>query len=946
MRRVCAGALVMFGVALGSVGVVNPVAAAQPTQPAQPAQPTTSAVSNFGACLAAQRRGDLLLMIDESSSLQSSDPDAARVSAANYLLERLNSFGASAGVNLQVAVAGFADMYTVHTGWTGLDAHSLPTLQGSVDSFRNRTQGIDTDYRIALDGARHTLAERGRGVDGANPCQAVAWFTDGKLDFTARDAQKPYAPNLSLTTDAGVQQVIGAARESICRPAGVADQLRSSGIATFAVGLAVAGTAESADFDLMKSIATGEPAAGTPCGSITSPRPGDFYLAQNIDDLLFAFDALSTPGQAPLHRESGVCVAHVCEEGKHRFVLDNSISAVTVLGSADAEGLVPTLVSPRGDELPMDHRGAPVTASVGGVDVTYRWQSSKSVSFTMDNADAAQWQGVWALVFVDPTGAAPSARSKSNIHISGNLFPAWLGQDTTKIHSGEKTSAIQLGIVDARREPVDPSALLGSAALSVSVIDQDRTEHHVAKRIPKDRIGEPIELDLTDISPGTVTLRLTLEVTTADAPLAGGGVEPGTVLTPQSVDVPLSIAPPIGYPTLPSRIDFGTLEGPGRFTTELTVDGPGCVWLDPAAPVTLAAAPDGVGRLGLTTPAAATVDSCLTVADGERATLPVTIDVGSAANGVVNGSIQLSIAPVGESDRALPVDVPFTAEVQKPLDSGKFWVTLIAALILGPGVPLLLLYLAKWLTARIPARTLKAEQFRVTVSNGTVLRDGNPFQLRERDLIESVRGLDRPARRLIVDGIELRTHVGRSPFGAGYVTVHAPGLVGASGFTPATERGNARLPLAVHNTWCVLHNPAGPAESATLVLLVGGESGPEHRQALVDDMNRRLPAVLATLRTTATRHTAATRRDDGAAPTAATPQHAALFDPFGGPQSGGAAPQGDPFGGPQSAAPAPPGDPFAWPPQPQGSGLTPPDGHGSVPSRGDFDPFAPPDRRT
>lgn len=39
----------------------------------------------------------------------------------------------------------------------------------------------------------------------------------------------------------------------------------------------------------------------------TEPTPGDFYLAQNIDDLLFAFDAFSSPGQAPLENETGVC---------------------------------------------------------------------------------------------------------------------------------------------------------------------------------------------------------------------------------------------------------------------------------------------------------------------------------------------------------------------------------------------------------------------------------------------------------------------------------------------------------------------------------------------------------------------------------------------------------------------------------------------------------------
>ena len=45
--------------------------------PSASAQPIESAVSDFGGCLAAQREGDLLLMIDESGSLQQSDPGAS-----------------------------------------------------------------------------------------------------------------------------------------------------------------------------------------------------------------------------------------------------------------------------------------------------------------------------------------------------------------------------------------------------------------------------------------------------------------------------------------------------------------------------------------------------------------------------------------------------------------------------------------------------------------------------------------------------------------------------------------------------------------------------------------------------------------------------------------------------------------------------------------------------
>lgn len=882
--------------------------------PTATAQQQEAAVADFGGCLASQREGDLLLMIDESGSLQTSDPDAARVEAANYLLGQLASFSSSAGVALDVAVAGFSSEFTMHAPWTRLESGSLPALQDEVDAFRSRTSGLDTDYWLALDGARSALAEHSAG--GPSSCQAIAWFSDGKLDFTARDGEKPYAPGISLSTDESVAQVVGAARESICRPAGVADQLRSSGVVTFAVGLAN-GTAQAADFDLMRSIATGEPMAGQACGARVAPTPGDFYLAQNIDDLLFAFDAFSSPGQAPLENETGVCALEVCDEAKHRFVLDNSIGSVTVLGFADADGLVPTLVTPSGNELPMAYTSSASSSTVDGVTVDHRWLSDRSVSFTMQQPDtnSVQWQGMWALAFVDPDGSAPTARSKSNIHISGNLFPALLGQDVTAIHAGEVTSAVQLGIVDADREAIDPSELLGSAYLSVSLTDAAGADHTLASSVSKDEMAAPIELDLTDVAPGEATLRLVLEVTTADAKNQSGTViAPGTDLTPQYVDVPLTLAPPIGYPTVPSRVDFGSVEGSGTFPRELAIGGPGCVWVDPA-PARIDSLPDGVGDATVTVGGATSPENCLSVAEGSTAALPIDLVVPEAGNGAFNGAVRLMIAPDGELDRAMPVDVPFTADLLKPLDSARFLLGFLAVFLLGIGIPFAILYALKWWATRIPAETLKTQSFAVTISDSGLLRDGRPFALRDNDLQEIVRDLGKPARTLDVDGARLETKMGASPVGAGYVLVRAPGMLGASGANPGTDRrtGDARLPLAVHNNWVLLHDPEGPADHATLLLLVGATATNVRVKGLVDDAGRRAAGLVDGLRARSAPTGSAPQNPAQPQPAGGAPA-ASPFDPFGAPTFGAPPPfEGGPSGSPPSSAPGQPFDPFRPP---------------------------------
>ncbi|OOK64093.1 hypothetical protein BZL30_9185 [Mycobacterium kansasii] len=60
----------------------------------------------------------------------------------------------------------------------------------ALSTLASKNTGIDTDYWLALDGARQALASRGSGVGGADRCQAIAWFSDSKIDFTARPLTK------------------------------------------------------------------------------------------------------------------------------------------------------------------------------------------------------------------------------------------------------------------------------------------------------------------------------------------------------------------------------------------------------------------------------------------------------------------------------------------------------------------------------------------------------------------------------------------------------------------------------------------------------------------------------------------------------------------------------------------------------------------------------------
>ncbi|MFG1929941.1 vWA domain-containing protein [Mycobacterium sp. NPDC048908] len=901
-------------------------------------------VDRFGGCLAAQKSGQLLLMIDESGSLKDTDPQDNRVTAAKYLAQQLTQFSADAGIALDVALAGFSEDYRQVLGWTRLNAANLPAVESGIDGFKDRDNGQDTDYWTALDGARSTFGEAPKPAEGKQ-CQALAWFTDGKLDFNQRDASKPYAPGQNLSSQAGIDATIKAAQDSICRDRGLADQLRSSGIVTFGIGLAPK-PEQSADFDVLKAIVTGQPTGAVlSCGAIRSPTPGDFYLAQNIDDLLFAFDKFSTPGQPPTEITSGACAREICEEAKHRFVLDRSVRSVSVLAAADKTGLTPYLVAPDGASVALN--AGPATLDLGGVKVDYLPEGEKSVSIRMSNSQAPQWQGVWALVFVDPAGDA-TAKTRSSIHISGDLYPAWPVAANTTLHSGDNNVSVALAVVDGRKEPVDPSTLLGSASMSAVLVDVKGGEHPVATDLPKDQIRSPQVLDLANVPPGAATLQLVLNVTTAEAHQPNGAIVPGTQLAAQRVDLPIKIDPPVGYPKVADRIDFGALEGQGSFHAMLAVTGPGCAWLVRDA-TTVAAEPDGVGVVSVGS-SANSANNCVKPAENQQQSLPVELKIPSAGTGAVNGTVKVLVAPADGTAEPIAVEVPFTASLHKPLNTANFILALVVALILGPGVPLLLLYLSKWLVSRIPAKALRAQQIPVRLSGTSVLRDSSPFTVRDGELVNLVQGLDKPARRLDLDGITLRTRIGLSPFGAGFAVASAPGRAGAAGKSAAThgKTPDAKLPLAVHNTWFVLHDPAGPHEVATVVLLVSGDAGAAVVDRLITEVTSSLPRVLADLRARAnpigTQPGSPTSpQTAGDNPFAATTSPTTGTNPFGpGARSGNPGPAtvpgGNPFGagGVGSGNPFSPGGPTTGSGNPFGSSGPPP----SQPSGGNpMNPF-------
>ena len=852
--------------------------------PSAHAEPAGGGAKRFGACLASQKAGDLVLLFDESSSLQGTDPQAARVQAARYLLQTLGRYADRVGANLEVATSGFSDTYTREQDWTKLTGSTADQVGAQLSSIATKNTGIDTDYWLALDGARQELASRGQGPNGGQRCQAIAWFSDGKIDFTSRATSKPYADGITLDSPSGVEDTTKRAVESICRPGGVADQLRSSSIIMLGIGLGANKT--PGDFDVMSAISTARGLNGMACGEITDPIPGDFYPVSNIDDMLFGFDALNpdpgTTGQGP------VCQLRVCPEARHNFTLDRSIKSVDILGSGGVAGVVPYLISPSGKTLELPKKDGRNTADLDGVPVTYEWRSDSAQTISLQNTGGPQWPGQWAIVYVDTTGQHPDAVSRVSIHITTDIFPALTNADKTPWRSGQVVKGLTFGLVDGSGKPMQPTDLAGTATMSAALAPDGAAPIPLLDSVAKADIANPVDADLTKVNPGQAKLRMSLVITTAPATdPSGAQIAPGTQLSPQDVEVPVQILPKLGLPVPGERIDFGTVQAAKGATASLNITGPGCAWIADTDGAKVVAAPDDIGTARLSS-TANSAQTCVKVQAGQTGQLPVTLRTDRDGHGGLTGTVPIHVAALDNPGDAQVVDVPFVASLIKPLNTTNFVLVFLAALLLGPGIPLALLYAAKWWVSKIPDTPMLADRIPVEVNNDVVLRDGEPFTLADTDLIRPVPGLAGGARKVSVQGVTLSTTIGRSPFGPGYVTVDADGLVSVGSALPATDRSGLRavLPLAVHNKWVVLHDPRGPANVADVLLLVGGRTDTAARERLYEDVGRRLPELLNGLRLRAV--------EAGLAVSDSEAKQA--VSPFGEPAKGGsAAHDPDPF---------------------------------------------------
>jgi hypothetical protein len=895
---------------------------------AAPSQTGTASLQDLGACLTETRHADVLLLVDESGSLRRTDPDDARVAAAQLLLRRLTDTAARTGSTIDVAVRGFAADVRSAFDWAPLDAGSLGGASSAVADFASRDTGFETDYWTALAQARGQLVDH-RTTAAGRPCQALVLFTDGQYELSARDTAAerqqygetkpiPGADTIPITTEDAAAQVVAAGQQDICRAGGVADQLRNDDILLIALGLSNGG---DVDLSLLSSIAEAQP---NPCGN--SAPYGIFLAAGDVDDLVLAFDAVGDPGNPPLPvDEKGVCAVALCPQEAHEFTLDASIQSIHLVGTSGAAG-IDVYVQPPGIPTPVrlayDPAAPAGTAPAGELALGYNWYGDGAFSVDVAIPPAGNnWSGTWRVVFVDPTGQHPEAVSRTQLTIQADLGAVVDPAAPVDWRVGEDLGEVPFVLVRSDGTPAalgDPAPAL---ALDVVLHTADGTETTLAQAVPGAQLAAGVPLSIpVEVAPGPAELRTALAVTTVS----------GLVLQPQVRTQQVTVAPPLGFPTVATKsVDFGTIEGKNAGTASIRVTGPGCVWVTAGD---LRVHPANVTGVKVAAADAESDQQCRLLGDGETTDIQVSLTPGASDDGQLQGDLVVHLAPTEHTDRAAETTVPYTAELQLLANKQVLLLAFVLALLVGIGLPVLVFVVGRHLAARLPGTPLQSALLDVRVGpGGLVAAGGGGLAVPNWDLVPPP---DHGRRRTTLSRIAVRARAGSSFTEAGFAQVDDPAKVGVTG-APGSRSAKlrARLPLALQGSWTLLMDRSAaesdaPEVPAQLLIVSDALATSAQREQLLARARAEGPSAAEDLRTAArdARSTDGPAGAPGLPPTPADPFAPAPFgsgsstpsnggrpgaDPFAPTRGGNSSPAVDPFApGPGSGTPGP----AAWPP--------------------------------
>ncbi|WP_157277258.1 hypothetical protein [Oerskovia sp. Root22] len=629
------------------------------------------------------------VVVDESGSLQQTDPDDLRVGAILTALDSLAGLQTSAGdrMSVEANLGVFGTTYSELVGWGPVTGPHGDELASAADEqIPSRNKAKTTDYRAALRGAQASLDARGSSL-GGETCKVVLWFTDGKLDLG------------DISKDGLAGPATEAARTELCSAQGIADVLRGDGIAIVALALFTEGagsTVTELDREQLRAVAEGTGGSGTSCGTVpvSAHDTGGAYLRADQPDALrrlFAGAGALIEGGTP--GLSVNCPDALCVDGVLPIATDIGVGRFRAVLEVATGAQTPTLFAPDGSQVPL----AAGTSQLAGADVV---TTSRDGLITVDVVFPGHGSagGQWRLT------TDPATSTVIDLYYFWGIALDVQAPDGLVI--GE-THDVTVTPRHGDGEPVDPT-MLGTLDVSLLVDGSD---------VPLSGRDDGTFVASVAIPGGGAASEIAVEAT-ARATTVPSNIALGPVTT--SITMPTALPP--SYPSVtPTSLVLPAMVGDEAATGTITLTGSdrgdtrACFG---------ASALEGPQDAGTVT--ASADEPCVDVPSGETVTVGVSLSAEHPADGRVQGVLPVTLTGV-DAAQDITVDLAVSSSMVRPVDEGKRWGFTAGLVLLALLIAYLVAHLSRLVSDRYSLGGMPhAASIPVTVSNSGVVRSDEP----------------------------------------------------------------------------------------------------------------------------------------------------------------------------------------------------------------------------
>ncbi len=608
------------------------------------------ALSEIAACAASSGHVLAAIVVDESSSLRTTDPGNARVGAIESVVDSLQSLQASSAgrVTIEASLATFSGGYTELVPWGVVaDRHADLLLRTARADLPGRNVGAYTDYRAALGGAQTSLAARSAAI-GSPTCSVILWFTDGQLDVPGTGEAEAWG--------------------QLCEPQGLVEGIRRAGSAIVAVALAAESNPRTAVWrEQLRAIAEGY-GTGSTCGATplaAGSRPGAFLRADEPGSLRRLFAGVGSLLQGGAAAASITCPGERCTAGTLPIPLDMGVNGFRAVLDTAAEGRA-QLVAPDGTRIDV----TPGSSRVTGADVVITVRDGLAV-IAVDRDGGAPRMGVWTLETDAPVSAPATV----------DLYYVW--GVSLEVTAPE-------GIVVGERSAIEVRAVFPDGSPVIQQVFETFDVALVADgaAVPLERDASGATVGWLDVPAGSavasVSLSAVATATTMPSHNPLGAARTSVVIaTALPAAFPALRTPSLVFPTLAgARTAAGVLEltGAERGATRACLAG---------SDVT---GPSRAGGIAVTAP------DCLDIPAGGTVSWPFEITTEAEADGSIDGTVGVSLTAVDGQSVEVAVDV--AAVMTRPVNEPLRWGITALLVALALSVPFLIGWASNYYLAR------------------------------------------------------------------------------------------------------------------------------------------------------------------------------------------------------------------------------------------------------